>query len=120
MDPELLGSEASFDEAAEALERTSRALPSLADCRYQQGYAGAFDITPDWMPILDESPLRGFYIAAGMSGHGFKLAPAVGDMMAELITGGRTTVNRAPFAFDRFAAARRRGQSFVGSFLGSS
>ncbi len=72
------------------------------------------------MPILDESPLRGFYIAAGMSGHGFKLAPAVGEMMAELITGGRTTVNRAPFAFDRFAAAGRRGPSFVGSFLGSS
>jgi glycine/D-amino acid oxidase-like deaminating enzyme len=120
MDPELLGGEAGFEEAALALELTSRAIPALADAHYQQGYAGAFDITPDWMPILDESPLRGFYIAAGMSGHGFKLAPAVGDMMAELITEGRTTVNRAPFRLDRFAAAGRRGESFVGSFLGSS
>lgn len=119
MDPDLLGGEAGFEEAAEALERTSRALPSLADCRYQQGYAGAFDITPDWMPILDESPLRGFYVAAGMSGHGFKLCPAVGELMAELITEGRTTINRAPFRLDRFAA-RRPGGSFVGSFLGSS
>ena len=120
MDPDLLGSEATFEEAAQALERTSRALPALADCQYQQGYAGAFDITPDWMPILDESPLRGFYIAAGMSGHGFKLAPAVGELMAELISEGRTTINRAPFAFDRFAPGRRAAESFVGSFLGSS
>ncbi|MBI4591383.1 MAG: FAD-binding oxidoreductase [Candidatus Rokubacteria bacterium] len=117
MDPDLLGSETGFEEAASALEKTSRALPLLADCQYQQGYAGAFDITPDWMPILDESPVRGFYIAAGMSGHGFKLAPAVGELMAELITDGRTTINRQPFAFDRFAAERRPTGDFVGSFL---
>lgn len=60
MDPELL---------------RSRAWSRLSDWEDQHGYAGAFDITPDWMPILDESPLGGFYIAAGLSGHGFKLAP---------------------------------------------
>ncbi|MBI4240327.1 MAG: FAD-binding oxidoreductase [Candidatus Rokubacteria bacterium] len=118
MDPELLGSEVGFEEAAVALERTSQALPSLADGEYQDGYAGAFDITPDWMPILDESPIRGLYIAAGMSGHGFKLAPAVGELMAELITEGRTTINRAPFRLDRFAETRARGGSFVSSYLG--
>ena len=59
----------------------------LGEARYARGWAGAFDITPDWMPILDESPLRGFFIAAGMSGHGFKLAPAVGEMMAALVSG---------------------------------
>jgi glycine/D-amino acid oxidase-like deaminating enzyme len=120
MDPDLLGSEAGFEEAAEALERTSRALPALGDCRYQQGYAGAFDITPDWMPILDESPVHGFYIAAGMSGHGFKLAPAVGELMAELITEGRTTINRSPFTLSRFATNHRPAGSFVSSYLGSS
>jgi glycine/D-amino acid oxidase-like deaminating enzyme len=117
MDPELLGSEAGFDEAAQTLERTSRAVPRLADAEYQRGYAGAFDITPDWMPILDESPVRGFYVAAGMSGHGFKLAPAVGELMAEMITEGRTTLNRAPFRLDRFAESKRRGGSFVSSYL---
>jgi glycine/D-amino acid oxidase-like deaminating enzyme len=116
MDPELLGSEAGFEEAALALEKTSHALPALSNCEYQRGYAGAFDITPDWMPILDESPVRGFYIAAGMSGHGFKLAPAVGELMAELITEGRTTLNRAPFRLDRFAASSATG-SLVTSYL---
>src|SRR5207247_10670157 len=65
MDPELLGAEVGLDEAEGVLERTSRALPRLADARYRQGYAGAFDIPPDWMPILDESSGRGFWIAAG-------------------------------------------------------
>ncbi len=117
MDPEGLGGGVSFEEAALALERTSRAVPSLASGEYQRGYAGAFDITLDWMPILDESPVRGFYIAAGFSGHGFKLAPAVGEMMAELITEGRTTINRAPFRLDRFTEGRPAGGSFVSSYL---
>jgi sarcosine oxidase subunit beta len=116
MDPELLGSEAGFDEASEALARTARALPRLADARFSQGYAGAFDITPDWMPILDESPLRGFWIAAGMSGHGFKLAPAVGEMLAALITGATPAVNPTPFRFDRFASGAAGG-TFVASYL---
>ena len=118
MDPELLGAEPGFDEAEAALERTSRALPKLAEARYARGWAGAFDITPDWMPILDESPLAGFFIAAGMSGHGFKLAPAVGEMMAALITGSAPPVNLAPFRLARFANRATSG-TFVSSYLGS-
>ena len=116
MDPELLGADVGLDEADVVLERTSRALPRLAEARYRQGYAGAFDITPDWMPILDESPVAGFWIAAGMSGHGFKLAPAVGEMMAALITGAESPVSAAPFSFGRFATAAPAG-TFVSSYL---
>jgi len=116
MDPELLGSEPGFDEAEIALGRTSRALPRLGEARYARGWAGAFDITPDWMPILDESPLRGFFIAAGMSGHGFKLAPAVGEMMAALVTGSPPPVNPAPFRLARFADRATAG-TFVSSYL---
>jgi glycine/D-amino acid oxidase-like deaminating enzyme len=118
MDPELLGSEPGFDEAEIALERTSRALPKLGEARYARGWAGAFDITPDWMPILDESPLRGFFIAAGMSGHGFKLAPAVGEMMAALVTGSPPPVNPSPFRLARFADRATAG-TFVSSYLTS-
>ncbi len=116
MDPELLGADVGLDEAEGVLERTSRAFPRLAEARYRQGYAGAFDITPDWMPILDESPVPGFWIAAGMSGHGFKLAPAVGEMMAALITGAEPPVSAAPFRFGRFATAATAG-TFVSSYL---
>jgi len=119
MDPELLGSEAGFDEAALILARTARAIPALADARFSRGYAGAFDITPDWMPILDESPVRGFWIAAGMSGHGFKLSPAVGEMMAALVTGARSPVSPTPFRLDRFGSAGGSAAAgFVSSYLG--
>jgi glycine/D-amino acid oxidase-like deaminating enzyme len=116
MDPELLGAEAGFAEATEVLERTGRALPRLADARYRRGYAGAFDITPDWMPILDQTGPGGFFTAAGMSGHGFKLSPAVGEMMAALITGATPPVSAAPFRLDRFTAGGVSG-TFVASYL---
>jgi glycine/D-amino acid oxidase-like deaminating enzyme len=117
MDPELLGGDVGLAEATGTLERTSRALPGLAEARFRRGWAGAFDITPDWMPILDESPVRGFWIAAGMSGHGFKLAPAIGEMMAALIAGQPSPVGRDPFRLDRFARTPTGG-TFVASYLG--
>lgn len=117
MDADLLGSEAGFDEASAVLARTARAIPALGDSRFSHGYAGAFDITPDWMPILDESTLKGFYVATGMSGHGFKLAPAVGEMMAALVTGARPPVSLAPFRLDRFSGNAAEA-TFVSSYLG--
>ena len=118
MDPELLGAEAGFEEASAVLERTGRALPRLADARYRRGYAGAFDITPDWMPILDQTGPSGLFTAAGMSGHGFKLAPAVGEMMAALITGAAPPVSAKPFRLDRFEVdAAGDATSFVASYL---
>jgi glycine/D-amino acid oxidase-like deaminating enzyme len=118
MDPDLLGSEAGYDEAEAVLQRTARAVPALGEARFSRGYAGAFDITPDWMPILDESSLPGFWIAAGMSGHGFKLAPAVGEMLAALITGAPPPVSPAPFRLDRFTSRAASG-TFVASYLGA-
>ncbi|HYE91321.1 MAG TPA: FAD-dependent oxidoreductase [Terriglobales bacterium] len=116
MDPELLGAETGLDEASPVLERTGRAVPALSEARYRRGYAGAFDITPDWMPILDHTGPAGFYTAAGMSGHGFKLSPAVGEMMAALITGATPPVSLDPFRLHRFATTGAGG-TFVASYL---
>ncbi|HEV8310619.1 MAG TPA: FAD-dependent oxidoreductase [Methylomirabilota bacterium] len=114
MDPEALGADVPFDEVAAIMERASRCVPALGDARYQRGYAGAFDISPDWMPILDETPVRGFYVAVGMSGHGFKLSPAIGRLMADLITTGRSSLtDLGAFRLDRFAA---RPHEDVGAF----
>jgi glycine/D-amino acid oxidase-like deaminating enzyme len=68
------------------------------------------------MPILDQTGPAGFFTAAGMSGHGFKLAPAVGEMMAALITGAATPVSAEPFRLSRFAAVAAGG-TFVASYL---
>ena len=116
VDPERLGAGVPLDEAEPALERTSRAVPALALARYRRGWVGAFDITPDWMPILDESPLEGLWIAAGMSGHGFKLAPAVGEHLAALLTGAAPPVDPAPFRLARFVSRAAAG-TFLASYL---
>jgi glycine/D-amino acid oxidase-like deaminating enzyme len=105
MDPEALGADVPFDEVARIMERASRCIPALGDARYQRGYAGAFDISPDWMPILDEAPVGGFYVAVGMSGHGFKLSPAVGRLMADRILDGESRLtDLGAFRLDRFAS----------------
>lgn len=117
MDPEALGADVQFEEVARIMERASRCIPALGEARYQRGYSGAFDISPDWMPILDETEVRGLYVAVGMSGHGFKLSPAIGRLMADLIAEGRSgLVDLDAFRLDRFD---RHGSEDAGAFAHS-
>lgn len=68
-------------------ERLVRRRPVMEQAESVGGYAALYDITPDWHPIIDEVPAgSGFYLCAGFSGHGFKLGPAVGRMMADFVT----------------------------------
>jgi sarcosine oxidase subunit beta len=69
-------------------ERLVRRYPAMEMSESTGGYASLYAITPDWHPIIDEvSEGSGFYICSGFSGHGFKLGPAVGVMVADLLTG---------------------------------
>jgi glycine/D-amino acid oxidase-like deaminating enzyme len=68
-------------------------FPVLAD--------GIYDVTPDHQPILDSVPGRaGLWVAAGLSGHGFMLAPAIGRLVAGAIAGERDPL------LDHFTLAR--------------
>lgn len=70
-------------------------------------YAGCYDITPDWNPVIAPVGVDGLYLAAGFSGHGFKISPAVGDLMADLIVDGDSRdsdIPAADFRLGRFAA----------------
>jgi sarcosine oxidase subunit beta len=79
---------------------------------FQSAHAGRDGLTPDQRPVLGQAGPEGFYLACGFSGTGFKLGPAVGACMAELIVDGHaTTVDITPFAFERFARGEfLRGQ----------
>jgi glycine/D-amino acid oxidase-like deaminating enzyme len=90
VDPDRYSEGVSFEETAEAMERAVHRFPVMEQGEVAKGWAGCFDITPDWHPILDESPVGGFFLAVGFSGHGFKLSPAVGEMMATLVTAGKS------------------------------
>src|SRR6266850_2575097 len=87
-DPDRYKEGVSLDESVNALARVSHRFPVLAEGRIARGYAGCFDVTPDWHPILDRVGPEGSFVAVGFSGHGFKLSPAVGHMMAALVAEG--------------------------------
>ena len=106
-DPDRYNEGVTFEETADAMERAVRRFPVMESASLAKGYAGCFDVTPDWHPILDESPVPGFYVAVGFSGHGFKLSPAVGDMMARLVAeGSRPGDDVRAFRLSRFAEGK--------------
>ena len=63
-------------------------LPALEYVTFPQLVEGFYDVTPDHQAILGEVR-PGLWVAAGFSGHGFMLAPAVGRILAEAIALGR-------------------------------
>ena len=91
-------------EAEGALGRLVRRMPAMKDSYLRGGWSGLFTTTPDWHPILDRVPgIEGLYCMVGFSGHGFKLAPAIGRAMSELVLEGRaTSIDLSPLRFSRF------------------
>ena len=69
-----------------------------------QGAHGGYDgLTPDQRAILGQAGPEGFYLQCGMSGTGFKIGPAVGACMAELIVDGEAQLlDISPFQLSRF------------------
>ena len=87
----------------------SRRVPALADAGLVTRVTGVYDMTPDGRPVLGELPgLAGLVLAAGFSGTGFKISPAVGEAVAALVTGRPVAggVDIRPFWPGRFAEGR--------------
>jgi sarcosine oxidase, subunit beta len=85
-------------------QRLARRCPAMHRGYGRGGYGALYGITPDWHPILDRLPgIDGAYCAVGFSGHGFKLSPIVGQLMAELVVDGKaTTLDIQPLRLNRF------------------
>lgn len=87
-----------------ARRKVSQRAPVFAHAVSRGGWSGIYDMTPDGKAILGQAGPEGFYLACGLSGTGFKKAPAIGQCLTELITQGRsTTVDLTPFRLGRFA-----------------
>lgn len=67
-------------------------------------WAGLRPDTPDHLPILGETPIRGLWVAAGHYRNGILLAPLTGRLMADCITGRAPELPIGPFRPDRFLA----------------
>ncbi len=82
-------------------------MASFAEAQLTASWIGPYDITPDWNPVLGPAPgLDGLTLTFGFSGHGFKLAPAVGLVLAQQILGQATDVDIAAYGLNRFAKGR--------------
>lgn len=104
------GENRGFDksENPEATARMSRAaaeiLPELAKLKPRATWQGLRPGSPDQMPLLGRLPgFDNVYIAGGHFRNGILLAPVTGKLMAELLTGGKTSLPLEPFSPARFA-----------------
>jgi sarcosine oxidase subunit beta len=85
-------------------ERLARRIPPMSEALSQGGWSGLYDMTPDEKCIVGALPIDGLYVNAGHSGTGFKIAPALGLCLSEMICDGKAaTVDLAPFRWTRFA-----------------
>jgi sarcosine oxidase, subunit beta len=71
-----------------AAERLVARLPQFARAGLHSAHSGQDGITPDQHPIIGPAGPEGFWLDCGFSGTGFKIAPAVGASLAQLITEG--------------------------------
>jgi len=82
-------------------------FPSYADAGLASSWTGVYDVTPDWNPVLGRLPdVAGLVVAYGFSGHGFKLSPAVGRVLAQEVLGLPTDVSLVPYGLERFRSGR--------------
>lgn len=95
--------------AMEALrQRIGTFLPALAAAPIERSWGGLIDMTPDGLPVIAALPrLPGLVVAAGFSGHGFGIAPAVGEAVAALAAGTPSRFDLDAFRFDRFPQGAR-------------
>jgi sarcosine oxidase subunit beta len=113
-DPDSLRDEVDLEHVARIDELISHRMPAFADAQYTAGWTGPYDITPDWNPIVGPVPgYEGFYIAVGFSGHGFKLAPTIGEGLARMVLGLEPRVPIDVYDMGRFLG---EGHSLHGAY----
>ena len=82
-----------------------RRWPPLLDARVKTAWAGLYENTPDFQPLI--GPLQpGLWVAGGFSGHGFMMAPVVGRWLARWMALGTPPDELAGFSPDRFIRGR--------------
>ncbi|MBO9521427.1 MAG: FAD-binding oxidoreductase [Nocardioidaceae bacterium] len=102
-----VASEASIEKYG---EKVMHRFPGFPDPGVTHTYAGVYDVPPDWNPVIQPlAEIQGLTLCAGFAGHGFKMSPAVGDLVAELLLEGDSTdpdIPAADFRLERFAEGK--------------
>lgn len=111
-----------FDEGADesfvedVYARLVHRIPSMQGARRIDAYAALYDVTPDWYPFVGpRTGVKGYYDASGGSGHGFKLAPAIGRHLANWIAHGTAPSDFRQLSHDRLALGQLFAQKYGGN-----
>jgi sarcosine oxidase subunit beta len=87
----------------EVLRRTRERVPILRDVPVEECWSGMYEMSPDGKAIVGRSPrYANMILATGCSGHGVMHSPAIGELVAELVLDGRTSMNIDALRPDRF------------------
>jgi sarcosine oxidase subunit beta len=118
-DPDNYDEQPNFSEKSRWGEMLIERFPSYDDVEAMKGWCGIYEYTPDWHHIIDELPTaRGCYVICGTSGHGFKLAPAVGEIVRDLVTCRQPAYDITDFRLDRFGTGNEVANPYAGTIIG--
>ena len=102
-----------LDYVAAVGEQVAARFPAYEAAGLASSWTGVYDVTPDWNPVLGRLPgISGLVMGFGFSGHGFKLSPTVGRVLAQEALGLPTDVSLAPYSIERFS----KGDLLVGKY----
>jgi glycine/D-amino acid oxidase-like deaminating enzyme len=88
--------------AAAILKRVKEQFPALAGVEIADSWGAYVDFTPDAVPVISQADgVKGLYLAAGCSGHGFGLGPGIGRLAADLVANDTPCVDPTPFRLSR-------------------
>jgi glycine/D-amino acid oxidase-like deaminating enzyme len=111
--PETEQGDISLDYVGEVGAQVAERFPKYETAGLASSWTGVYDVTPDWNPVLGSvGDIEGLTVGFGFSGHGFKLSPGIGKILAQHALGQTTDVSLSPYALDRFA----RGALLVGKY----
>jgi sarcosine oxidase subunit beta len=103
-EPESFRTDVDWDFLDHMVEHATHRFPALEEAEIMTGWAGLYEVTPDNQGIVGESAeAPGLWLCCGFSGHGFMQAPAVGELLADAITGQRPAFDFSSLRPDRFA-----------------
>ena len=101
-EPEGLEAGSSLRFLARFARGLAELVPLAAGLKVIRQWAGCYDVTPDNNPILGAAGFENFLQLSGFVGHGFMMAPAVTELMAEWMTGGAPDEIFQRFTLQRF------------------
>ena len=112
-DVETMNNDVEADHIERIGKRMANRMPAFADAKLVRSWTGPYDIPPDWNPIIGPVPgITGVHVAVGFSGHGFKLAPTVGESLAQQVLGNKPRVPIDMYDMTRF----REGKTLNGAY----